>query len=63
MAVEDLERNICAETVAHEHDMVKGLTLAGGGAWDGVGGEEVFEGVLDFGFDIVGLVGGGVERG
>lgn len=61
MAVEDLESDICAKTVAHEHDMVKGLTLASRRAWDGVGGEEVFERVLDFGLDIVGLVGGGVE--
>lgn len=63
MPVKDLEGNICAETVAHGHDMVKGLTLAGGGAGDGVGGDEVFEGVLYFGLDVVGLVGGGVEGG
>lgn len=61
MAVEDLEGDICAQAVAHEHDMVKGLTLASRRAWDGVGREEVFERVLDFSLDIVGFVSGGVE--
>lgn len=63
MAVEDLEGDVGAETVAHEDDMIKGLALAGRGAGNGIGGEEVFEGVLDLGLDVVGLVGGGVERG
>lgn len=63
MAVEDLKGNVRAQAVAHEHDGIKGLAVARGGAGDGVGGEEVLEGELDLGLDVEGEVCGGVEGG
>lgn len=62
MAVEELERQVRAERVADEHDVVERLARAGAPAGgDGVCGGEVLRARLQLLLDVVGRVGARVE--